>query len=147
MVKSNGSEDVAARTMERKQRKLRNPRIGFIGKPEITPEEASIIQYIGRGIALLGHTTVIVPAKGASDSIRKGIKEEGGKLDEIKTGIIEKADHTIVYANNHLLERIRKRYPDIDLRKDVVIIFEDEINDFLAATKEVLREHGLEIPS
>jgi hypothetical protein len=127
-------------------RRLRNPRIGFIGRASLTPQETGIIWYIGRCIARLGHTIVFVEAKGAATALKEGVVSEEGKLDILETGVIESADHTLIYPDPQLLERLKKKYPDITTRTDVAIIRSDQLNEWYEAVRTILSEKGIPLP-
>lgn len=131
---------------EKPARTLRNPRIGFIGKAAITEEEEIALFYIGRCIARLGHVVVITDAKGATTALKEGVEVEEGSLDIVQKDIIEKSNHTLIYPTPHLLERLRERYPDIENRKDVAIIYSDELNDWVSAVVTILASKNIPTP-
>lgn len=126
---------------------LINPRIGIIGRANLTPKETGVIWYIGRCLARLGHTAIIVPAKGTANTIKEGVETEEGKLEFLDTGVIESSDHTMLYPDPPLLERLRLKYPDLDTRTDVVLITEDNLDEWYDAVRQVMRDKGLELPT
>lgn len=123
---------------------LRNPRIGFIGKGKLTPKETGIIWYIGRCIARLGHTVVLVDAGAGATALREGMEVEGGRLDKVTEKVIESSNHTLIYPDKPLLERLKKAYEDIETRDDVVII--SNIDGWYDAVKQVLTDKGITHP-
>ena len=139
MVRTSG---VQARSTEPVHRRG----IGFIGKGTVNPKEAGLLWYIGRCIAIIGHTVILVPAKGAADSLREGVKVEGGSLKELTTGVIEEADHTLIYPDAPLLARLKKKYDDIETRDDVLIIQENQLDEWHDAVQTRLIELGFQPP-
>ncbi len=127
-------------------RRLRNPRIGFIGRGSLTPQETGIIWYIGRCIARLGHTLVYVEAPGAATAIKEGVVSEDGKLDPVKAGVIESANHTLIYPDPQLTVKLKLRYPDLETRPDVVIIRQDELHEWYEAVRTILSSRGIPLP-
>lgn len=127
-------------------RRLRNPRIGFIGKGTLTPKETGVIWYIGRCIARLGHTLVLVPAKGAATAMREGAEVEEGTLETLKEGVIESADHTLIYPDAPLLKKLEEKYIDLHTRTDVAVITQDNLDEWYNAVREVVTEKGLPLP-
>lgn len=125
---------------------LVNPRIGIIGRATLTPKETGVLWYIGRCLARLGHTTVVVPAQGTADAIREGVKVEEGSLAELPKGVIENSDRTLIYPDAALLERLQKAYPDLATRKDVVVITEDNLDEWYDAVRQVMLDKGLALP-
>lgn len=122
-------------------------KIGFIGKANITPHEAGLLWYIGRCIAALGHEVLLVPAKGAANALREGVEIEGGRLTLLTTGTVEQADHTHIYPDAPLLEKLKKKYPDIEDRPDVLIIPRDRLDEWYEAVRTVLVERGVTPPT
>lgn len=121
-------------------------RVGFIGKGDIEPYDIAQLWYIGRCIAKLGHTLVIVPADGAANAIRRGVEAEGGAIEALDSGVIESSAHTLIYPDTRLLERLRTRYPDIEERKNVTIIREGQLDGWFDAMKVILTERGINLP-
>ena len=120
--------------------------IGFIGKADITDYEAACLTYIGRCLANLGHTLLIVPAKGATSALRVGVEMQGGKVREVETGIIDQANRTLVYPDPNLTQRLEQAYPDLHDRDDVVIITESQLDEWIDAMKSILAEYGVNRP-
>lgn len=128
---------------------VRTPRlIGIIGKLVLNAHEKEALVYIGRCIALLGHTLVIVPAKGTADAIREGIQVEGGETRELETGVIDTADHTLVYPDKRLLSRLLTAYPDIkdNANEHVTVIAADLLDEWVDAMKLILIEKEITPP-
>lgn len=120
--------------------------VGFIGKPDITEYEAASLTYIGRCIAALNHTLIIVPAKGAADALRKGVEEQGGEVRTVTAGVLDVADRILLYPDPRLTERLREAYPDIDQRENVVFIEADQLDEWADAMKTILDERGIKRP-
>ena len=139
MVKPRGQQTRTTKPLPRR-------RIGFIGKSNINPKEAGLLWDIGRCIAIIGHTVILAPAKGATVALREGIKVEGGSLEEVKSNIIEQADHTLIYPDTQLLERLREKYDDIEARDNVLIIHENQLDEWHAAVQYRLLELGHQLP-
>lgn len=114
---------------------LRNPRIGFIGKARLTDEEKEALTVIGSVAGQLGHTIVLIPGTAGSDAVREGVTNVGGRLDEISERVIESANHTIIYADEPLLKKLQKHYPDMS---NTTIIRADELVKWADALKELL---------
>ena len=129
-----------------RERRLRNPRIGFIGKGKVSAQEKGSLYHIGKCVAAIGHTTVIIPAPGATDALREGVKAQGGKLDEVQQGIIEAADHTWVYPDIPLLERLEAKYKDLGERPDVLIIQEHQLDEWVEAIHTLMDSLSIPVP-
>lgn len=114
--------------------------IGFIGKTTITPEDREALKEIGRLVALIGHQTVMVNGKGTIAAVKEGFELEGGTPQLIDKGVIEAADHTMVFGDTRLIGRLRQAYPDIDDRKDVTIIKTEELQTWLEAVESVYQD-------
>jgi hypothetical protein len=120
--------------------------IGFIGKGSLTDYETACLQYIGKCIARLGHTLIIVPAIGAATALRVGMEEQEGEVREVKEGTIDLADHTLVYPTPQLLSALKVKYPDLLDRDDVVIIAEGQLDEWVDAMKAILRDYQITPP-
>ena len=119
MDKSRNGQKAPARPVGR----LRNPRIGFIGKGTITEEEAKALHTSGAIAGPLGHVVVLIPGTAASNVVREGVLSVGGKLAEVRKNVIEQANHTMLYPDAPLLERLKKKY---DLEKQNVTVIEPD---------------------
>jgi hypothetical protein len=128
--------------VRRPQHKL----IGFIGRRLISDYEAASLTYIGRCIAALGHTLVIVPAPGAAAALREGVEAQGGEVRTLEAGVLEVADRTLLYPDPKLTERLRAAYPDIDERENVVFIEERQLDEWVDAMKSILSDYGIARP-
>lgn len=127
-------------------RRPEHRRIGFIGKPNITDFEAASLTYIGQCLARLGHTLVIVPAKGAVTALRVGVEAQGGSVQEVQRGVLDTSDRTLLYPDPPLLQRLEKAYPDLHTRKDLAIINDHELDEWVDVMKEILTEYNIERP-
>ena len=128
---------------------LRRPHpkvIGFIGKPEITDYEAAVLEYIGKCLGKLGHSLLIVPARGATAAIEKGVESQGAGVSKITAGVIPMADRTLVYPDKALTERLAAAYPDIGERENVVFINPSQLDEWLEAMKAILKDYGIPLP-
>ena len=121
-------------------------RIGFIGRGDIDTRETGLIWYIGRCFATLGKTVVLVPAKGAAAALKEGVEREGGRLEELTSGVIESADFTFIYPDQRLLSQLKRKYTDIEKRSDVLIIPQDHLDLWYTALQSVIGEKGLVAP-
>lgn len=120
-------------------------RIGFIGNKVINSAERAKIEYIGTGLALLGHTLIFVPTKGATAAIMKGVGRAYGKSVELAAHIIEHSETTFIYGNPRLLGAIKQVYPDLETRNDVIII--QDLDTFVEGIQQVLRDKDLKLPN
>jgi hypothetical protein len=127
-------------------RRLRNPRIGFIGKVNLTAKEKGFLYHVGKCLAVMGHETVIIPGSPATDALREGVKAQGGRLAEIGQGVIEQADHTWIYADIPLLERIETKYTDLAQRDNVLIVNEDQLEEWVDAIHALMESMDIAIP-
>jgi hypothetical protein len=127
-------------------RTLRTKRIGFIGKGTLTPKETGLIWYIARCVTRLGHTVVLAQAPGVSKAVEEGVVFEGGGLDIVLTGVIEASDHTMIYPDSILLDRLKVKYSDILTREDVAIITEDNLDEWYDAVRTILSNRGVALP-
>jgi hypothetical protein len=117
-------------------------KLGVIGKGSLTPYEEEGIRYIGRCIAVLGHTLVIAEAPGVAAAVRGGVEVEGGEVLLVPNRVIEQSDLTLVYADSPLLTRLRSAYPDLDTRVTMI----DNIDRWLDAIKTIFHQLKLEPP-
>lgn len=124
-------------------RQPRHPRIGAIGKGTLTEYETAIFWHIGKAIAKLGHTLVIVPAPGVATALRKGVEVEEGLLDILREGVVEQSDQTLLFPDPKLLLKLKTKYPDIETRDNVLIITEDQLDQFYGAIRTILEEKGI----
>jgi hypothetical protein len=88
----------------------------------------------------MGHTTVIAKAGGATAALREGVKLEGGKLDELQSGVIEASDHIWIYPDTPLLTRLTIAYPDLATRENVLIIKHDQLDEWYDAVRNITLE-------
>jgi hypothetical protein len=124
----------------------RRRRIGFIGTGQVTPKEAGLLWYIGRCIVVLGHEVVLVPAKGAATALREGVEAQGGTVTPLASDTIGNADHTQIYADPPLLEKLKQKYEDLETRSDVIIIPRARLDEWYDAVRQVIAERGLTPP-
>lgn len=124
--------------------RLPQPRkLGVIGKASLTPYEEEGIKYIGRCIAVLGHTLVIAEAPGVATAVKVGVEVEGGKVLVVPSGVIEASDLTLVYADPPLMKRLSTSYPDL-LERGATII--DDLDRWLDAVKQIFHQMRIEPP-
>lgn len=122
--------------------------VGFIGKLGITGREERLLKLVGKCIARAGKTLVIVPAKGSTAVVKVGVIDENGVVQEIEKNVRGLSAHTIVYADERLLNRLN----DLDNKffKDphVTLLSSPlEIELWLKAARRVLSEKGLAFPT
>lgn len=122
-------------------------RIGFVGTGELDPYEEGVLYHIGRCIARLGHTIVTTNENKGNVSLRKGVKREKGLVDTIETGVIESSDHTLIYSNDNLHQRLKEKYEDLEERNDVLLLTSKNIDEWHDAVIETLKERGVDIPT
>ena len=134
----------AAGTVERSRPEHRV--IGFVGKGAITEYEEAALTYIGKCIAALGHTLIIVPAKGAATALRVGVETQGGKVQLVEAGVLDRADRTLLYPDPNLLDRLKRAYPDLDNMKNVVNLAEHDLDMWIDALKAILDEYQISRP-
>lgn len=121
-------------------------RVGFIGRPDITPEEAQKLTYIGKCLAKLGHSLVSVRAKGAETALRVGVEAQGGEVHSVTAGVLDAANRTLIYPNTLLTEKLEKAYPGFSTREDVAIIERDQLDLWVDAMREILDDYGINRP-
>jgi hypothetical protein len=143
MDRTDTSSEKPARTV----RNWKQKRIGFVGKGVLTPKETGIIWYIGRCIAKLGHTVIIAKAQGATGALRDGVEREGGSLETVTSGIIEASDHTWIYPDPQLTAKMKMKYPDLLERDDVIIITEEQLDEWYESVRTVLLERNVALPT
>ena len=122
-------------------------RIGFVGRSEVSDAEAKTLRFIGRGIAILGHTFVSVPSEGATAKVREGVEVEKGQIVDLQNGVLETADHTLLYPSPKLLLRLKERYPNIENDRRVTILQRHQLELFWEAMKTIMAEQGIEAPA
>jgi hypothetical protein len=121
--------------------------IGFIGKTSITDEERDLLVILGRTFARAGKVTALVPQKGACEAVRVGVEEEKGELNLLEKDTISHSAHCFVYADERLLNRLRKVDPLIDDTPTIFLLTTtSEITDWLSAAKIILKDRGIEWP-
>lgn len=120
--------------------------VGFIGRGTISDYEAICLTYIGKCIALLGHTLIVVPAKGAATALREGVEAQGGEVRTLEAGVLEVSDRVLLYPDPQLTQRLRAVYPDIDERESVVFIRDNQLDEWVDAMKAILDDYGIERP-
>lgn len=128
------------------RRSPRNRTIGIVGKSVLTDEEKATLTFVGRAIARLGHKLAFVPAKGTADRVREGFESEGGETVVLERDVIGQADHTLVYPDKRLLTRLRTTYPDLTTRADVLVIREDQLEEWKDAVVTTMNERNVPIP-
>ena len=121
-------------------------RIGFVGASTITDAEAATLVKIGRAIARLGHVLVSAPAEGATAKVREGVEIEKGEIVDLSGGVLETADHTLLYPSPKLLERMRAKYPDMEQTHKVTILQPHQLEKFWGAMQQIMAEQGIDIP-
>lgn len=125
---------------------FKRKRIGVLGKAVLNDHEKHQITRLGRCLAVLGHTTQVVPAKGVADKVREGVEAQGGRIELLESGVIDVSDHTFVYADPRLLGRLRTHYPDLEDNDKVTVIRADQLDEWIAAVETVMQEKGLTPP-
>lgn len=125
----------------------RNPRIGIIGRPVLNADEKRALRYLGRCVALLGHSLVFIPTKGTADQLREGVEAEGGVTHVLESDVIGNADHTLIYPDKRLLTRLLATYPNLNENENVTIIEETNLNIWIAAVTQLLTERGITPPA
>lgn len=146
MVELASGGAAATRTVGRGSGRPHPKTIGFVGKGEITDYEQACLFYIGRCLALMGHSLLTVPAPGSETALRGGVEREGGTVSHVPTGVLDIADRTLLYPDPHLTSRLSSAYPDIGTRDDVVFISEAELDHWVDAMKSILRDYGINRP-
>lgn len=129
---------------------VRRPRprnIGIIGKAKLSAKETVIFHEIGRCIAALGHTLVTIPAEGTASALREGVEREEGEVITLASGIIEAAEHTFIYPDPQLLNRLKQKYNDIEERDDVTILTPATLPQWYNAVRTVVSETGIPLPA
>lgn len=134
------------RSHNRQSRDLPRRRIGIIGKTVLNDAEKQKLYRFGQCIAILGHTTQLIPAKGTADQVSEGVKAQGGEINVLEVGVIDASDHTFVYPDPRLLSRLRHSYPNLDTDKNVTVIREDQLDRWLVGTITIINELGLTPP-
>lgn len=81
-------------------------RVGFIGKKDISIEEQFSLQTIGCILAQMGHTLVTTDSPGSNRAVLKGVVDEAGRTDIVKSNVSKSADITIIYADEALAKRL-----------------------------------------
>lgn len=122
-------------------------KIGFIGRADINAREAEILFKLGQAIARLGHTLVTVPAEGATAQVREGVMVEKGKVLDIQTGVLDIADHTLLYPTPTLLTKLENRYPEFRKQYKVTILQPHQLDLFWTSMKTIMREEGISVPT
>lgn len=137
MVRSRHRQKTTTNTVA----KPRHRNIGFIGKGTLTEQEEASLHFIGRCIAALGHTLVIVPAQGTASAVRGGVESEGGVVHTIAAGVLHVADQTLLYPDTPLLEKLAQAFPDLETRPNVKII--EDLDGWVEAMKQLLSEYNI----
>ncbi len=88
----------------------------------------------------------MVPAPGAATALREGVEAQGGFVKSVDSDTIGNADHTQIYADTPLLEKLKQKYEDLETRDDVVIIPRARLDEWYDAVIQVIRERGLTPP-
>ena len=120
--------------------------VGFIGRGTVNHYEAASLRYIGQCIARLGHTLLIVPAKGAASALREGVEAQEGEVRTLEAGVLDVADRTLLYPDTLLLARLKTAYPDLEQRENVVIIEDTQLDQWVDAMKEILDAYNIPRP-
>jgi hypothetical protein len=121
--------------------------IGVIGRTRLSEAEHNDLRFIGQCIAAFGHTLAYVPAKGTADAVREGAEAEAGETLVLDAGVIDKAEHTLVYPDKRLLYRLLVTYPDFHARANVTVITPAALSDWADAAAQLLKAEGLPIPA
>jgi hypothetical protein len=137
--------DPAAQPVGRGPRE--HQRIGFVGRSEVSKAEAQTLRLIGRSIAALGHTLISVPSEGATAFVREGVEVEKGQIIDLQSGVLETADHTLLYPSPKLLLRLKERYPDIETDRRVTILRPHQLELFWKAIQTIMAEQSIDIPA
>ena len=145
--KGGGLDQPDNRRSDRTQRSPRNPVIGIIGRSVLTDDEKATLTFIGRAIARLGHKLALVPAKGTADRVREGFEFEGGETVVLEKDVVGTADHTLIYPDHRLLTRLRATYPDLEVRADVLVIQQHQLEEWKNAVEVTLDDKGIERPT
>ena len=138
--------DLGTSFEQRRRRTPRNRVIGILGKSTLNDKEKTTLYFIGRCIARLGHTLAFIPTKGTTDSVREGMETEGGKLLPLERDVIGTADHTLVYPDKRLLSRLSNLYPDLNAKANVLIIREDQLNEWREAVITTMKDKSIPLP-
>lgn len=121
-----------------------NLRVGVIGKAKLTKVERNYLRTIGRSIAKLGHTLVIIPAPGTASEIRKGIEAEGGKIECVDSAVLNHSDRTLIYADEPLLHRLTLQHPDLETRPYTTIMSEPaDLAHLQDVLDDIIRDYNL----
>ena len=142
MARSHRGQEQPAGTVARPRAQL----IGVIGKPDLSAYENACLQYIGKCIAALGHTLVIVPAPGTATAVRVGVEAQGGEVRELEAGVLAVADRILLYPDSRLTQRLLKMHPDLKERANVTFIDPDMIDEWVDAMKQILTDYGIARP-
>jgi hypothetical protein len=78
--------------------------------------------------------------------VKKGYELQGGTTELVAGNTIEQSDHTQIYADDILLQRLKTKYNDLETRKDVVIIPRARLDEWYSAVQQVMLERGLTPP-
>ena len=106
-----------------------------------------MLTLFGRVIARANKELVIVPAEGTAEAVRVGSLVEDGKIRIIEKGVIANSDHTFVYADQRLMDRLIAIDKDIAKRGNVTLLTTPiEIELWLDSARRVLEERGIEFP-
>lgn len=144
-MESQSREGGLDRTEERPG--LRNPVIGIIGKRTLTSRERQALIYIGRCIARLGHTLTLAPSPGVADTVREGFEAEGGTVIPVDHGVIDTADHTLVYPDKRLLTRLQAAYPDLEAKDNVLVVTANQLDEWVTAVNKTMANKGMPLPT
>jgi hypothetical protein len=121
--------------------------IGFLGKPNISESEEAKLVLLGRIIARSRRTLVIVPAKGSTAAVEVGVKAERGLVRRITGGVLTESAHSLVYADERLLTRLREAYPAITEMPNVRLMFSEmELDMALGRLSNLLEASGIVPP-
>lgn len=120
--------------------------IGILGKPDLTDEEAGELRQLGQLIATLGCTLAYIPTDGTTSAVREGVEAADGEMQRLDRGVIQHADHTLVYPDGRLLTRLLAAYPDLEDNAKVTIIEEGCVAKWNVALTRLCEEKGLTPP-
>ena len=144
MARASKSRQAEPQPVERERTRKR---IGFIGRRDISAREAEILVLIGKSLARLGHTLVTIPTEGATARVREGVEAEKGELLDIPSGVLESSDHTLLYPDPHLLQRLRDKYPALETEHKVTVLQPHQLETFWSSMRVIMGEQGVPIPT
>jgi len=112
--------------------------IGVIGKKALKRDEKLLLAELGSLVAKLGHQLAIIPTPGVAAQVRAGYELEGLAPVILDQGVIEHSDHTLIYPDKRLLDRLQHNYPALLDMNNVDVI--DNLQEWVEATRTLLAE-------